>query len=195
MVVPQLVGNRLNYRHNNLSIYTCQHKLVPHFQNVSVKVESLEACHDCWDNSIDTHSIMRILPSTLAVSTSAEINAICLCVSPYSPTISSTDQFSNSTLGKTESNNHAISWIYTNLLHDPSPGCSILFTRWSTVFAALISFSHFFWTSWVDSLYVALLPSGNASHTGDTMVNFPWKVLETSTPLLFHWKKQDDYRY
>lgn len=43
---------------------------------------------------------------TFAVSTSAEISVVCLCVSLYNPTISLTDQCSNNTLGKTIKNNY-----------------------------------------------------------------------------------------
>lgn len=48
---------------------------------------------------------------TFAVSTSAEISVVCLCVSLYNPTISLTDQCSNNTLGKTIKNNYEFTYV------------------------------------------------------------------------------------
>lgn len=48
---------------------------------------------------------------TFAVSTSAEINVVCLRVSLYNPTISLTDQCSNNTLGKTIKNNYEFTYV------------------------------------------------------------------------------------
>lgn len=48
---------------------------------------------------------------TFAVSTSAEISVVCLCVSLYNPTIPLTDQCSNNTLGKTIKYNYEFTYV------------------------------------------------------------------------------------